>query len=670
MLNSLKEQGEVDEAANEDREEAGHIHEPAVEIIERIELSDEEVKEIFGDMFDNPDRTFDSKAMSSGREVCGRSFAAKSKRMAYDEEARTVSISVSSEIECERWFGREVLEHSEEAIDLRFFGGGSAPLLLDHDPSRQIGVVENVTLDGDRKLRARVRFSKNPEAEGIFRDVVDGIRSNVSVGYVVDKMVRDEKDEELFYVKSWRPMEVSVVSIPADTSVGVGRSGAASPPIQNPKEEKTMSNPESPVVSADTTPDLDAIRAQAAQDAAKAAARNAGDILKLAIAHNRRDLGDAAVRAGVSIEEFRGQLLDAIGTEKPLENNEIGLTHKERQRFSIMRLARAMAEPTNRRAQEDARMELEASEAAQDVRGYNSRGMTIPVEVLHGWRTDVAVSKRDMNTNDDSALIAEDYRASEFIDVLRNSASVMQAGARMLTGLSGNVAIPKKTSASTASWIDTEGNPASESEPAFGQVTMSPKVVGAYTDATRLMMQQSALSVEALLRDDLSMGLALAIDKGALEGSGASGQPTGVLNTSGINTVTNFAAAVPTFAETVSLETALAQQNALFGNLAYITDAGTYGGMKTKPKDAGSGIMVLENGEANGYDAIRSQQCTAGNLYFGNWSDVLIGMWDGLDILVDPYTNSTSGTVRIVALQTVDVAVRHAQSFAVGNDGA
>jgi len=105
------------------------------------------------------------------------------------------------------------------------------------------------------------------------------------------------------------------------------------------------------------------------------------------------------------------------------------------------------------------------------------------------------------------------------------------------------------------------------------------------------------------------------------------------------------------------------------GTLAYITDAGTYGGLKTKSKDSGSGMFVIENGEANGYRVIRSQQATAGNVYFGNFADLLIGMWGGLDLTVDPYTASTSGTVRIVALQSVDVAVRHAVSFAYNNDG-
>jgi HK97 family phage major capsid protein len=238
----------------------------------------------------------------------------------------------------------------------------------------------------------------------------------------------------------------------------------------------------------------------------------------------------------------------------------------------------------------------------------------------------------------------------------------------MLPGLVGNVAIPKKTAASAGAWIDTEGGAASESEPTFGTVTLAPKNVGAFTDMTRQLILQSTPAIEALVRDDLTQALALAIDKGALEGSGADGQPRGILNTNGVNKPTKFAAAVPTFGEMVTLETVVAEDNALMGNLAYITDAATFGGLKTKAKDAGSGLFVAEGNQANGYPVIRSQQATAGNVFFGNWSDCLIGMWGGLDLTVDPYTSSNTGTVRVVALQTVDVAVRNPVSFAYNND--
>ena len=582
-----------------------------------------------------------------------RSMGAEAKVV--DEERRTVRIAVSSEEPVDRSFGAEILDHSERSIDLEFARSGRMPLLLDHDPRQQIGVVENVELDGSaRRLRATVRFGKNGLAKEVFDDVVDGIRSNISVGYAVNEMDREGKDS--YRVNSWSPMEVSVVSIPADRTVGVGRAAETSPAqpkTETPKMERTMTE--------NTQIDVEAVKAEAARSAAKETA----EIYRLAAKHNKRDMADDAVKDGVSLAEFRGKLLDVIGS-KPLDDSEIGLTKKEVRNFSLMNAVRAMANPSDRKAQEAAAFEFEAAAEAARRDGIDPQGLYIPADVQRSWN----LQKRDLNTSDDSAMVAEAYRGGDFIDVLRNASSIMQAGATMLSGLKGDVKIPKKTAASTAGWISTEGGAASESEPTFGQVTMSPKTLGAYTDITRLMMMQSSLDIEALIRNDLATGIALAIDNGGLQGSGSSGQPTGVKNTSGINAPTAFAAANPTFAEVVAMETAVAEDNALMGNLAYILPAGMYGALKTTVKDSGSGQFVVEPGNTiNGYRAIVSNQVTAGDLYFGNFADLLVGMYGGLDITVDPYTASTSGTVRIVALQTCDVAVRHAVSFAYNNDG-
>ena len=569
-----------------------------------------------------------------------------------DEEKRTVRIAVSSEEPVERSFGSEILDHSERSIDLSFARPGTMPLLLDHDPRQQIGVVEDVNLDGSaRRLRATVRFGRNGLAKEVFDDVVDGIRSNISVGYHVNSMV--EEGANSYRVDNWLPMEVSVVSIPADRTVGVGRAAEkppAEPKIQSEIKETTMSE--------EVQVDVEAVRAEAARSAAK----DTAEMYRLAAKHNKRDMADKAVAEGRSLAEFRGELLEAIGNQ-PLDTQEIGLTMKEVRNFSLMNAIRAMANPTDRNAQEAARFEFEASQEAAKRAGVDPQGLYMPHDVLRSW------NQRDLNTSDDSAMVAEAYRGGDFIDVLRNASSVMQAGATMLTGLQGDVKIPKKTAASTGAWIATEGGASTESEPTFGQVTMSPKTVGAFTDITRLMMMQSSLDIENLVRNDLSTGIALAIDNGALQGSGSSGQPTGIKNTSGINAPTAFAAANPTFAEVVAMETAVAEDNALMGNLAYILPASMMGALKTTAKDSGSGLFVADGNEINGYNAVVSNQVTAGDLYFGNFADLLIGMYGGLDITVDPYTASTSGTVRIVALQTVDVAVRHAVSFAVNNDG-
>lgn len=570
-----------------------------------------------------------------------------------DEEKRRVRIGVSSEEPVERDFGMEIISHSEEDIDTSFIASGRSPLLLDHDMTKQIGVVERYEIDSaEKSAKAIVRFGRGELAEEVYQDVRDGIRQNISVGYKINGMerMRGNKDDKPMFRVSTTPLEVSVVSVPADQSqaVGVGRS-------EDKQTQKTIKvNTMTEEVKNEIN--LDEVRQESVAEAKAEFVRNSKEIMDLAVRHNRRDLADKAIQDGNSVEEFRGILLDQIATDKPLETPEIGMNKKEVRQFSIMKAINALANPTDRKAQRDAEFEFECSEEASKHYGRTAQGIMLPPEVMANWNT------RDLNASDDAGLVGQDFRPESFIDVLRNASAVMPL-ATNLNGLQGDVKIPKKTSAASAAFISAEGGASGESEMVIGSVTMSPKTVGVHTDVTRQLMLQSSLDVENLIRDDLAKSMAIAIDDGALEGSGSSGNPTGITNTSGINTVSLSSAAAPTFAEMVSIETSVAVDNALVGDLAYIINPTNYGTLKTTAKDSGSGLFVAENGQVNGYPVVISNQITANNYVFGNFNDLLIGFFGGLDITVDPYSNSTSGTVRIVALQSVDVAVRHAVSF-------
>ena len=571
-----------------------------------------------------------------------------------DEENRRVRIGVSSTEPVERSFGMEVLGHDAGDINMEFIASGRAPLLLDHDMTKQIGVIEEFKLDETaQRTIAVVRFGKSALAREVFEDVKDGIRMNISVGYRIDKLTRMNDKDENYYKAKWTAFEVSSVSVPADQSVKVGVGRSKEKNITHKIEVKTMEKQDI---------NLDEVRTQTIDEAKAEFKRNSKEIIDLAARHNKRDLADKAIGEGVSIEEFRGQLLNEISNNTPLETpSEIGMSKEEVKRFSLIKAIRALANPSDRRAQQDAEFEFECSAAAAREQGKDAQGIMLPADVLRNWN-------RDMNTSDDSGLVAEDYRGGDFIDVLRNSSSVMQAGATMLRGLQGNVVIPKKTVGAAGGWIATEGAAAAESEMTTGSITMTPRVIGAFTDATRLLLSQSSLDVENLIRNDLTQALATAIDLGALAGTGSSGQPTGISGTSGINTTT-FAAATPTWAEIVAMESAVANDNALNGSLGYICRPADFGTLKTVEKASGTAQFVVNpDNSMNGYNVVRSNQVTSGDFYFGNFADLLIGMYGGLDITVDPYALSTSGGVRIVALQTVDVAVRHAVSFCKSSD--
>ena len=577
-----------------------------------------------------------------------------------DVEARRIEMSISSEQPVARSFGNEILEHTEDAIDLEFLRSGRAPLLLDHDPSQQIGVIESVVLDGEaRRLRATARLGRGELATSILQDVGDGIRTNISVGYSINKLERKGTGDD-FVATRWRPLEASLVSIPADTSdiVGVGRSNQTE--ITTTPE---TTHTEAIVAEDNTAIDMDAVRAEALADANKAAQKQVAQILELGARHDQVELAREAIQAGQQVDAFRDALLTKIETQALVAANDsdIDLSAKDKKRFNLARAISAMVNPSDRRAQEAAAYEFEVSEAVAQRSGRAAQGILMPHSVL----------VRDMNSSDDAAIVTDDYRGDQFIDALRNASSVMAAGATTLTGLSGDVKIPRKSAGASAGWVSAEGGATSESEMTLATVSLSMKTLGAYTDVTRQLLIQSSEDVDRLIRDDLTTAIAIAIDKAALEGSGSSGQPTGILNQTGVNTVTDFAAATPTFAEVVTLQTAVSEDNALLGNLAYIVPPAMYGALKTKEKATNTAQFVVENdGSIGGYNAIVSAQATAGNLYFGNFADCLVGFFgSGVDIIVDTSTGATAGTQRIVALQSVDVAVRHAVSFAFGNDG-
>jgi HK97 family phage major capsid protein len=407
-----------------------------------------------------------------------------------------------------------------------------------------------------------------------------------------------------------------------------------------------------------TTTDLAVVRAEAAE---AERSRIAG-ISALCDKHNMTDLGRQLIESGRSIDEARTAVLDKLDIKQEpvtMSAAEIGLTEKESRSFSFLRAINYLANPTDRSARDAAAFEIEASDAAAAKLGRQSRGITIPQDVL---RRDLTVGAATAGGN----LVATELDAGSFIDLLRNASALDQAGATVLTGLTGNVAIPRQSGAGTAYWVAESGSP-TESQQTVDQVSLTPKTVAAFTDYSRRLMIQSSIDVENMVRSDLARVLALKIDLAGLYGTGSNGEPLGLKLTTGIGTE-NFAAAIPTFAEVVALESDVATANALLGSPVYLMNAAMRGGLKTKAKDAGSGLFVMEGNEVNGYRGVLSNQVESGDLWFGNFADLIIGYFSGLDLMVDPYTHSTSGTVRVVAMQDVDIAVRHPESFSRGND--
>lgn len=601
-----------------------------------------------------------------------------------DQEARTVLLAFSSEAPVSRWFGDEVLSHEAGAMRLDRMESGAA-LLVNHDWDDQIGVVESIEIGSDRVARALVRFGRGERASEILQDVIDGIRKLVSVGYSVYKVeVESRKGQpDLVRVTDWEPYEISIVSVAADPSVGVGRSADTGKRDEATEQTTTHHTQEAEMADENKTPaapvatiDEAAIRA-AGTEAERTRVRA---ILEMGRAYDAADLAGEFARDGKAPEEFQRALLDKMAKRnaKPLSevsetDAEIGMTDREVREFSFTRALRALANPTDRAAQEAAAFEFDASRAAAKRSGKEPEGLLVPADVLTRALNTSTSGTADGDTGGFS--VATDLLAQSFVDMLRNRAVAMQLGTTM-GGLVGNITIPRQASGASGYWIGEDAD-ATLDGLEMDQIGMSPKTVAAYSEITRRLLMQSSLDVEALVRRDLATALALTIDSAFFYGSGTSNQPLGIKNATGINAV-DFggsglgagAGGLPSYSEVVQMESEISADNADVASMAYVMGSGMRGHFKTTEKFSGSnGATIWEAGNTvNGYRTEVTNQIVAGDLFFGNFADAMIGMWGGLELNADPYTHSAKGRLRIVAMQDVDFVLRRVESFCYGAD--
>jgi HK97 family phage major capsid protein len=234
----------------------------------------------------------------------------------------------------------------------------------------------------------------------------------------------------------------------------------------------------------------------------------------------------------------------------------------------------------------------------------------------------------------------------------------------MLSGLQGNVTLPTQTGGGTAYWLTNEATAITESQQTLGQLSMTPKNVGAYTEISRQLMMQSSPAADMLVMNDLSRVLALAIDLAALEGSGASGQPTGISNTGSIGAVTGTSLA---YAGILEFQTDVAAANALAGNCAYVTTPAVAALLATRQRFSSTDTPLWNgnvlDGTMSGFRAMSTNQLTAASMIFGDFSQVVIGEWGMLELALNPYANFTAAISGVRAIQTVDVGIRYAGAF-------
>jgi HK97 family phage major capsid protein len=573
-----------------------------------------------------------------------------------DAEARTVTLSFSSEQPVERWFGTEVLSHSPESVDLTRLNAKAA-LLANHDLNDQIGVIENATVENGRGI-ATVRFSKSERGEEFYQDVLDGIRLNVSVGYTIEEM--EEKSERVFTATQWAPHEISLVSTPADFSVGIGRSDA----VSGDHLTRVINLIKETPIMEDQKIDIEVVKNEAREAFRKEEQLRVRSINEMAKdAPYLRELADKALNEGFALDHFQREAFEA--TKKELARKpdlaadiasplNVDLSRGEKQSYSLLRAISASASGDWSKAG----LEKEISDTIAQRSGQSNGGFYMP--------SDMAWGRRDLTVGTNNAggfLVGTNHDGANFIDALRAAMVTTRLGARIMSNLQGNVAIPKLATGTSTYWVAEDGAP-TEGQPVFASVSLVGKSLASYVQISRNLLIQSDPSVETVIQDDITQAIAVAIDAAALAGTGSSNQPTGILATTGIGSVSFSSSGAPTFAEIVAIESAISADNAMGANMAFVTTPALAGTLKTTTKDSGSGRFVSEDNAIMGYSVNPTSSMTANTILLGDFSQLMIAQFGAVEVITD--RNAQTGQLTLGLHALVDVGVRHAESFAKG----
>lgn len=574
-----------------------------------------------------------------------------------DEENRSITFSCASDLPYERYDDendrayKEILVISEEAVDLHRLNGG-ASLLWGHDTDDLIGVVDNAYIV-ENKLFVKVRFSKNDKrADRIWKDILDGLIKNVSVGYAVEHFIEKEVDNELVrYVDRWMPYEVSIVSVPADETVGIRsmKKKNTKAMTEEPEKMDTENKQECPQCPKGEKGDCGI---EAENEALKAE----NEELKARI----KELEENAVDDEANNEENAPENAPETSPENAPENPPENPDAEE-----IKACGDEMGVP--KEEQEKAiKAGITAREFKQNYRNFN---------------ININTSKKERNT----MKFAEYLREGNFNDkfTVRNFTGfggqtgeggapligtetqplvaalekvIGVKGFRTMAGLTSNISIPVQTTRNVAYQTAHLRDAATTSNPAFTNVTLSPVKISGNTLIGRELLVQANDDVEAFVIDSLTKEIGYKVEAYLLGkvASGATGSVTySALNAVDWNDVLAFEAAIGGYAlENPSYVMSPAARAALKG----IAKAGTFP------------VFLCEDNKINGYDVNVSGCVGNDNIYFGDWSKLLLGIWgQGLEIIVNPFSHAVEGSVEIVASICVDAAVLQGDAFVVGS---
>lgn len=629
------------------------------------------------------------------------------------------TVSMSSERAVQRWFGRETLLHSNAAIDASYLNRGMA-VLVRHQ-GEPVGVVREWSLDEkSKKIRGKVQFSRSIRGREVQQDVEDGVLHFTSMGYdpLKAKVTKDSAEpmEREILITRWLPKELTLAAIPEDPTVGVGReSGGEERPVEiegesggetQPAEVRSMCDKckQAPCACQNAgggTATITVGDSNTQREAAVKEARENTSAIYALVASNGLPAKRAEefVGKGMTRDQAAWEILNertTRGDGTPASELLDNVPRKDLARYNMARaidMACLVREGKGKYDGVEGEIHTELHKKLPVTAQYHG-GVLVPHRTREAsGGTQLGQIMAQLNREQQVALTralssigasagAETVfdQPGDLIELLRNRSVLGSMGARILSGLNAPVPFPKHTGTAVPRWIgENPAAAAAASQLSTGIVTLSPKTLIGTTSYSRQLLMLASVDTDAMVRDDLAAAHGLAVDLAGIHGIGAAGEPLGLYSSPDVQVTSSFGA--PTFVKIIALITKVAKQNALRNALGWVTTPEMAGVLATTPKHAtaAAGFVwdgTVLDGVMGGYRAMSSNQISATmnvnaptggsehGLIFGNWADMLVGLWGGLEILPDPLTLADSGLVKITSFQMADVLLRHGQSFA------
>lgn len=532
---------------------------------------------------------------------------------------------ISSEYPVLRGEYEEVLIHSPESIDDSRF---PLPLLINHNPENQIGVVENIRLE-DKKLVGEVRFTNDDLGKMYEADVIDKVRNNLSIGYqVIKSAIRDGIKE----VSEFLIHEVSIVPVPADPNATFRATEFNNFFTRNMNmEEQKLSRSE-----------------------AKKLREEIVEIRALGSKHNLSDMADDFIANGNSLEQFRSALLEKITNKEPLDTPDVAsyVRNIRQPEYSVVNAIKGIEDVSKRGYEWEVSKDLE-----------RSMPKTNPNSVILDLRT--------MTSAGAGASTIQTTVDQSIQDFIQAKSVMANVNAQRFNGLVGDLQIPIGSSASGATVIATDGTTQSaETTPTLTSKTLSPTRIADVIPLSYGLLQQSSPDVESYIRRLIGNTFANTFDDQIIGGSGTGGNVEGILNTTGINTVSNGGTEV-TFANWVSAISELGADNIDLSNLRIICNPANIDNLVTAVKYSSTASPILDMkaedggkiGEVLGYPVFATTKIAADNYIIGDFTQLAIANWGGLEIAKNDFYDDRRFISSLNAIMSFDAKVLQATAM-------